>query len=80
MVPLPAVLGPGLRLGARWNRLGEAMKTRQKREKTGEKWARHGLKRVNKGRDRGITCSIEPDVERKKREGRLRCSCPHDHC
>ena len=33
-------LGPGFRLGARWNRLGEAVKTRKKREKTGGKWAR----------------------------------------
>ena len=28
-------LGPGFRLGARWNRLGETVKTRKKREKTG---------------------------------------------
>ena len=28
------------------------MKTRKKREKTGKKWARYGLKRVNTGRDR----------------------------
>ena len=34
-------LGPGFRLGARWNRLGEAVKTRKKREKTGGKWARY---------------------------------------
>ena len=31
-------LGPGFRLGARWNRLVETVKTRKKREKTGGKW------------------------------------------
>ena len=39
-------LGPGFRFGARWNRLGETVKTRKKREKTGNKWARYGLKGV----------------------------------
>ena len=34
--PVPPFLGPGFRLGACWNRLGEAVKTRKKREKTGE--------------------------------------------
>ena len=29
-------LGPGFRLGARWNRLGQAVKTRKKRGKRGE--------------------------------------------
>ena len=48
-------LGPGFRLGARWNRLVETVKTRKKREKTGKKWARYGLKRVNKERKGGIT-------------------------
>ena len=42
-------------IAARWNRLGEAVKTRKKRDKTGEKWARYGLKRVNKERKGGIT-------------------------
>ena len=28
-------LGPGFRLAARWNRLGQAVKTRKQREKTG---------------------------------------------
>ena len=42
-------LGPGFRLGARWNRLVETVKTRKKREKTGKKWARYGLKRVKEG-------------------------------
>ena len=42
-------LGPGFRLVARWNRLGEAVKTRTKREKTGKKWARYGLKGVKEG-------------------------------
>ena len=45
--PCRLFLGPGFRLGARWNRLGEAVKTRKKREKTGGKWARYGLKGVN---------------------------------
>ena len=47
-------LGPGFRLGARWNRLIETVKTRKKREKTEKKWARYGLKRVNKERTGGI--------------------------
>ena len=42
-------LGPGFRLAARWNRLGETVKTRKKREKTGQKWARYGLKGVKDG-------------------------------
>ena len=42
-------LGPGFRLAARWNRLVETVKTRKKREKTGKKWARYGLKRVKDG-------------------------------
>ena len=42
-------LGPGFRLAARWNRLGETVKTRKKREKMGGKWARSGLKRVKEG-------------------------------
>ena len=52
-MPLP--LGPGFRLGARWNRLGEAVKTRKKREKTGGKWARYALRSVNKEGRGGIT-------------------------
>ena len=35
--PCRLFLGPGFRLVARWNRLGEAVKTRKKREKNGEK-------------------------------------------
>ena len=50
MVPLPPFLGPRFRLAARWNRVVEAVKTRKKREKTGEKWARYGLRSVNKER------------------------------
>ena len=42
-------LGPGFRLAARWNRLVETVKTRKKREKTGKKWARYGLRSVNHG-------------------------------
>ena len=53
-------LGPGFRLGARWNRLGETVKTRKKRNKTGKKWTRYGLKRVNKEGRGGITCSPAP--------------------
>ena len=34
--PLPPFLGPGFRLAARWNRLGETVKTREKRGKTGK--------------------------------------------
>ena len=41
LVPLPPFLGPGFRLGARWNRLGEAVKTRSK----------NGGKRGENGRD-----------------------------
>ena len=47
--PCRLFLGPGFRLAARWNRLGETVKTRKKREKTGKKWARYGLKRVKVG-------------------------------
>ena len=60
MVPVPPFLGPGFWLGARWNRLGEAVKTRKKREKTGKKWARYGLKRVNTGRDRRDQLDNDP--------------------
>ena len=42
-------LGTGFRLGACWNRLVETVKTRKKREKTEQKWARYGLKRVKDG-------------------------------
>ena len=47
--PCRLFLGPGVRLGACWNRLVETVKTRKKREKTGKKWARYGLKNVNQG-------------------------------
>ena len=49
LVPLPPFLGPGFRLGACWNRLGETVKMRKKWEKTGKKWARYGLKGVKDG-------------------------------
>ena len=42
-------LGPGFRLGARWNRLGETVKTRKKRGKAGKKWARYSLRSVKDG-------------------------------
>ena len=42
-------LGPGFRLGARWNRLVKTVKTRKKREKTGKKWARYSLATVKEG-------------------------------
>ena len=64
MVPLPPFLGPGFRLGARWNRLGQAVKTRKKREKTGQKWARYGLRSVNKEGTGGITCGAHPALDR----------------
>ena len=43
------LLGPGFQLAARWNRLGETVKTRKTWRQTGEKWARYGLKRVKEG-------------------------------
>ena len=54
MALAPLFLGPEFQLGACWNRLVEAVKTRNKREKTGKKWARYGLKRVNKEGTGGI--------------------------
>ena len=42
-------LGPGFRLAARWNRLVETVKMRKKRGKTGEKWAKYGLRSVKDG-------------------------------
>ena len=42
-------LGPWFRLADCWNRLVETVKARKKREKTGEKWARYGLKGVKEG-------------------------------
>ena len=42
LVLAPPFLGPGFRLGARWDRLVEAVKTRKKREKTRKKRARYG--------------------------------------
>ena len=42
-------LGPGFRLGARWNRLVETVKTRKRRGETAGKWARYGLKGVKEG-------------------------------
>ena len=47
--PCRLFLGPGFRLGARWNRLVETVKTRKKREFSGKKWARYGLRSVNQG-------------------------------
>ena len=61
LVPVPPFLGPGFWLGARWNRLGEAVKTRKKREKTGEKWARYGLKRVKESGSPGDVVHGVPD-------------------
>ena len=42
-------LGPGFRLGPRWNRPVETVKTRKRRVKTGKKWARYGLRGVKEG-------------------------------
>ena len=52
MVLVPPFLGPGCRLGARWNRLGETVKTRKKREKTGGKMGEIWSKKCEQGRDR----------------------------
>ena len=52
---VPPFFGPGFRLGACWNRLVEAVKTRKKREKTGKKWARYGLRSVKEEGRGGIT-------------------------
>eukprot|EP01045_Picozoa_sp_COSAG04_P031996 COSAG04_NODE_6123_length_1403_cov_2.138037_1_plen_147_part_10 len=48
-------LGPGFQLGAPWNRLGQAVKTRKNREFSGKKWARYSLRSVNKEATGGIT-------------------------
>ena len=58
-------LGPGFRLGARWNRLAETAKTRKKREKTEKKWARYGLKSAKESGSpaasgRGSACAWSP--------------------
>ena len=53
-------LGPGFQLAACWNRLVEAVKTRKKREKTGKKWARYGLRSVNKEGTGGINWTDGP--------------------
>ena len=42
-------LGPGFRLGARWNRLVKTVKTRKKRGETGKNWARYGLRSAKDG-------------------------------
>ena len=36
LAPLPPFLGPGFRLGARWNRLGQAVETRKDEKKRGK--------------------------------------------
>eukprot|EP01045_Picozoa_sp_COSAG04_P011403 COSAG04_NODE_734_length_10713_cov_2.619748_3_plen_96_part_00 len=61
-MPCRLFLGPWFRLGARWNRLVETVKTRKKREKTGGKWARYGLRSVNKERTGGINWSVLSNV------------------
>ena len=50
--PCRLFLGPGFRLAARWNRLGETMKTRKKREKNGEEMGEIWPKKCEQGRDR----------------------------
>ena len=68
--PLPwhrLFLGPGFRLAARWNRLVETVKTRKRRGKTGKKWARYGLKRVNKEGTGGINWSVGDAAHKKRR-------------
>ena len=75
---VPPFLGPGFRLGARWNRLVETVKMRKKREKTGNKWARYGLRSVNKKGEEGCTCATSSARQPNGREssapgtGRLR--------
>ena len=54
MALLPPFLGPGFRLGARWNRLGEPVK---KTGIFGEKMARY-LRSVNKEGTGGITWPV----------------------
>ena len=48
----PLFLGPGFRLGARWNRLVETVKTRKKTGKNGEKMGEIRPKTCEQGRDR----------------------------
>ena len=69
LVLVPPFLGPGFRLGARWNRLVETVKTRKKRDKTGQKWARYGLKRVNKEGTGGINWAQSEACELQAQRG-----------
>ena len=69
LVLVPPFLGPGFRLGVRWNRLAETVKTRKTQGETGGKRARYGLKRVNKEGTGGITW-------RRRRPKRLWTSAP----
>ena len=66
--PCRLFLGPEFWLVARWNRLGEPVKTRKKREKTRGKWARYGLKSA---KEEGMTTStdvlVEADRDRDRR-------------
>jgi len=86
--PLPLFLGPGFRLAARWNRLGETVKTRKKREKTGGKWARYGLKGV-KSRDHLQAAGRASDTGspsvvlwpcRSRESSSVREPCPPQRC
>ena len=52
--PCRLFLGPGFWLVARWNRLGEAVKTRKKREKNGEEMGEIWPKKCGQGRDRRL--------------------------
>ena len=45
----PATSWPWVPAWGRWNRLVEAVKTRKKRGKTGNKWARYSLRSVKEG-------------------------------
>ena len=73
-------LGSGFRLGDRWNRLGEAAKTRKKRGKTGGKWAIYGLRSVYKEGTGGITTWIKiggsPDRSPKSGEAATGSASP----
>ena len=51
-MPLPLSLGPGFRLGARWNRLDETVKNAQNTGKNGGEMGEIWPKKCEQGRDR----------------------------
>ena len=56
--PRAAFSWPWVWLGARWNRLGQAVKTRKKREFSGKKWV--WPKKCEQGRDHLVVA--EPSI------------------